>query len=79
MSCTIGLYDGSLRHGEIELNTLFVMESADYTCKPSGVVTDDEVRQIAKALRREPDIHAGVVGIYDWREERMQGGFCSRA
>jgi hypothetical protein len=74
MSCTIGLYEGSTRHGEIELDTLFVMAPADYTCEPSGVITDDEVRQIAKALRRTPDIRAGVVGKYAWREEPRQSG-----
>ena len=83
MSYTIGLYEGSTRQGEIELDTLFVMEPADYTCEPRGAITDDEVRQIAKVLRRAPDIHAGVVGNYNWREEHLSGttcaDFCSRA
>ncbi len=69
MSYTIGLYEGSTRQGKIELDTLFVMEPADYLCEPTGVLTDDEVRQIAKSLRRAPDIRAGVIGRYDWREE----------
>lgn len=70
MSYRIGLYEGSTRQGEIELDTLFVMERADYVCEPRDVLTDDEVRQVAKTLRRAADIHAGVVGRYDWREER---------
>jgi hypothetical protein len=79
MSYTIGLYDGPIRQGEIELNTLFVMDPADYTCQPSGVVTNDEVCQIAKLLRREPDVRAGVIGKYDWRTEQVRTGFYSRA
>jgi hypothetical protein len=70
MSYRIGLYEGSTRQGEIELDTLFVMDRADYVCEPRDVLTDDEVRQVAKTLRRAPDIHAGMVGRYDWREER---------
>jgi hypothetical protein len=73
MSYRIGLYEGSTRQGKIELDTLFVMERADYVCEPRGVLTDEEVRQIAKTLRRAPDIHAGVVGRYDWREEQPPG------
>ena len=79
MSYTIGLYNGSIRHGEIELNTLFVMDPADYTCEPSGVVTNDEVCQIAKLLRCKPDLRAGVVGRYDWRKEQVRGDYCSTA
>jgi hypothetical protein len=82
MSYTIGLYEGSTRQGKIELDTLFVMEHADYLCEPRGVVTDDEVRQIAKVLRRTPDLHAGVIGGYSWREEQpsaaTRADFCSR-
>jgi hypothetical protein len=70
MGYMIGLYEGSTRQGEIELDTLFVMERADYVCEPRDVLTDDEVRQIAKTLRRAQDIHVGTVGRYDWREER---------
>ena len=70
MSHTIGLYEGSTRQGTIELDSLFVMERADYVCEPRDVLTDEEVRQIAKTLRRASDIHAGMVGRYDWREER---------
>jgi hypothetical protein len=76
MSYTIGLYEGSTRRGELELGTLFVMEPADYTCKPRDALTDDEVRQIAKVLRRAQGIHAGVVGRYDWREEHPSGTMC---
>lgn len=69
MSHRIGLYHDSTRHGEVELDSLFVMESADYTCQPSGIISGDEVRQIARVLRRGPDLRAGVIGQYDWREE----------
>lgn len=69
MSYTIGLYEGSTWRGKVELDTFFVMEPADYTCEPRGVLTNDEVCQIAKVLRRAADIAAGVVGRYDWREE----------
>jgi hypothetical protein len=55
--------------GEVKLDTVFVMVPADYTCEPQGIVTHDEVTQIAKVLRREPKNHAGVVGNYNWREE----------
>jgi hypothetical protein len=68
MSNTIGLYQGLTRQGEVEFDTVFVMEPADYVCKPKGVVTYDEVAQIAKVLRRE-GTHAGVVGKYEWHEE----------
>jgi hypothetical protein len=71
MSLRIGLYHDSTRHGEVELDTVFVMVPADYTCEPKGILTHDEVRQIAKVLRREPT-HAGVVGNYNWHEERYQ-------
>jgi len=46
MSYTIGLYEGSTRQGKIELDTLFVMEPADYTASQE-VPDDDEVRQIS--------------------------------
>jgi hypothetical protein len=60
MSLKIGLYHDSIRYGEVELDSLFVMEPADYTCEPKGVVTCDEVTQIAKVLRRTPQIETGV-------------------
>ena len=66
MSQIIGLYHDSTRYGELELDTVFVMEPADYTCEPKGVVTYEEVRQIAKVLRRSPDIATGVVGEFAW-------------
>jgi hypothetical protein len=69
MLMTVGLYHDSTRHGEVELDTVFVMVPADYTCEPKGIVTHDEVTQIAKVLRREPKHHAGVVGNFNWREE----------
>ena len=69
VSYTIGLYQGFTRLGELELDSVFVMEPADYTCEPKSVVTYDEVAQIAKALRREPETHAGVLGNCEWREE----------
>ena len=69
MSFRIGLYHGLIRRGGIELDSVFVMAPADYTCEPKDIVTYDEVRQIAKVLRREPKNHAGVIGNYNWREE----------
>ena len=69
MSHKIGLYHDSTRYGEVELDSLFVLEPADYTCEPQGVISGEEVRQIAKVLRRVPDIRAGVIGQYNWREE----------
>ncbi len=66
MSLRIGIYHNSTRHGQVELDSLFVMEPADYTCEPKGVVTYEEVRQIAKVLRRAPDIETGVVGEFTW-------------
>lgn len=66
MNLRIGLYHGSTRYGEVELGTVFVMEPADYTCEPKGVVTCEEVQQIAKVLRRSPDIETGVVGEFAW-------------
>lgn len=69
MSLTIGIYHDSTRHGQVELDTVFVMEPADYVCEPKGVVTDDEVRQIAKVLRRAPDIKFGVTDRYCWLVE----------
>jgi hypothetical protein len=69
MSLKIELYNDSTRHGQVELDNLFVMEPADYTCEPNGIVTYEEVRQIAKVLRRRPDVHGGVVGNYYWLSE----------
>ena len=69
VSYRIGLYQGSTRYGEVELDSLFVMGPADYLCEPKGLVSDHEVVQIAKILRREPEIHDGVIGEYEWREE----------
>jgi hypothetical protein len=66
MSLRIGLYHDSTRYGEVELDTVFVMEPADYICEPKGVVTYEEVQQIAKVLRRSPDIETGVVGEFAW-------------
>ena len=69
MSLRIGLYHDLTRHGGVELDTVFVMEPADYTCEPKGVVTYEEVRQIAKVLRRAPDLETGVVGKLAWCKE----------
>jgi hypothetical protein len=69
MSHKIGLYHDMIRCGQIDLDSLFVMEPADYTCEPHGVVSGDDVRQIARTLRRSSDVRAGVIGDYDWREE----------
>ena len=69
MSQKIGLYHDSTRYGQIELDSLFVMEPADYTCEPTGVVAHDVVRQIAQVLRRAPDIETGVVGECAWSKE----------
>jgi hypothetical protein len=69
MSQKIGLYHDSTRKGQVELDSVFVMDPVDYTCEPKGVVTYDEVRQIAKVLRRGPDTRSGVVGSYYWLAE----------
>ena len=69
MSHKIGLYCDSIRCGQIELDSLFVMGPADYTCNPQGVVSGDDVRQIARVSRRVPEIPIGVIGRYDWRAE----------
>lgn len=66
MGQKIGLYHDSTCCGEVELHTVFVMESADYTCEPSGVVTFNDVQQIARVLRRGPDFETGVVGEFAW-------------
>jgi hypothetical protein len=69
MSQRIGLFHNSTRYGNIELETVLVTEPADYTCEPLGVVTCEEVRQIATVLRRSPHIENGVVGYFDWCKE----------
>ena len=69
MRLKIGLYHDSTWYGNVELDTVFVMEPADYTCEPKGVVTYEEVRQIAEVLRRAPDIKTGVVGRFAWCKE----------
>ena len=74
MNYAIGLYKGLTWQGKIELDTLFVMQPADYICEPRGILTHDEVRQIAKVLRRSPNVHAGVVSRYDWRVEQPTSG-----
>jgi hypothetical protein len=76
MGYTIGLYQDSTRQGEITLDTLFVMEPADYTCEPKDVISHDEAGRIAKTLRREPEICSGVVGPYEWRAEHHAAGAC---
>jgi hypothetical protein len=43
---------------------MFVMVPTDYTCEPKGIVTHDEVTQIAKVLRRAPDIETGMVAEF---------------
>ena len=69
MNLRIGLYHDLIRHGGVELDTVFVMVPADYTCEPKGIVTHDAVTQIAKVLRREPDIETGMVGEFAWCKE----------
>ena len=77
MSERIGLYHNSTLYGNVELETVFVMEPADYTCEPLGVVTHEEVRQIATVLRRTPYIESGVVGFFDWCKEYPPKSFHS--
>ena len=77
MGQRIGLYHNSTRYGEVELETVFVTEPADYTCEPLGVVTHEEVRQIATVLRRTPHIESGVVGYFDWCKENPPKSFHS--
>jgi hypothetical protein len=69
MSYLINLYHDSTLFGEIELESLFVMGPADYTCRPQEVVSCQQVQQIAKVLRRWPDTTTGVIGPYDWRQQ----------
>jgi hypothetical protein len=77
MSERIGLYHNSTLYGNIELETVFVMEPADYTCEPTGVISHEEVRQIATVLRRTPHIESGVVGFFDWCKEYPPKSFHS--
>ena len=69
MSLKFGFYHDLTRRGGVELDTVFVMVPADYTCEPTGIVSHDEVTQIAKVLRRAPDIETGVVGTFAWCKE----------
>ena len=39
MLMRVGLYHDLTRHGGVELDTVFVMVPADYTCEPKGIVT----------------------------------------
>ena len=73
----IGLFHNSTRYGEVTFATVFVMEPADYTCEPTGVVTHEEVRQIATVLRRSPHIEIGVVGEFAWCKEDPPKSFHS--
>jgi hypothetical protein len=73
----IGLFHDSTRYGEVELETVFVMEPADYTCEPTGVISYEEVRQIATVLRRTPHIESGVVGYFSWCKEYPPQSFRS--
>ena len=77
MSERIGLYHNSTLYGNIELETVFVMEPADYTCEPTGVISHEDVRQIATVLRRTPHIESGVVGFFDWCKEYPPKSFHS--
>ena len=77
MSQKIGLYHDSIRYGQVELDSLFVIEPTDYTCEPKGVITCDEVTQIAKVLRRTPQIETGVVGEFAWYKEYPSKSFQS--
>lgn len=66
MNLKIDLYNDSTACGKIELDSIFVMEPADYTCEPKDVVTYEQVRQIAGVLRRVPGKASGVVGKFAW-------------
>ena len=69
MSMRIGLYHDSTLFGEVVLDSVFVMESADYTCEPTGVISYEDVRRIAKVLRHTPNIETGKIGEFAWCKE----------
>jgi hypothetical protein len=69
MGLRFELYHEAIWCGQVELDTVFVMEPADYTCEPKGLVSYEEVTQIAKVLRRTPGIETGVVGKFAWYRE----------
>jgi hypothetical protein len=69
MGVRIGVYHEEICYGQIELDSVFVIKPADYTCEPKGLVSYDEVRQIAKVLRRASGITTGVVGQFAWCRE----------
>ncbi len=47
---------------------LFVEQAGNCTCSPFGVLTLEELKDLADQLRRLPQVNSGTVGKYHWRE-----------
>ena len=69
MGFKVHLSDQARRLGFVEFRSLLVWSSEDFRCEPDGVLTLEEVQQLARCVRRLPALGHGVIGKYRWDEE----------
>jgi hypothetical protein len=67
----IALFEGQEAVGSIEIYSLLVIRPSDYRIDPPGLLTTDEVSQIALELRATSGERAGRIGKYRWVEQRL--------
>ena len=69
MGFRVHLSDSSHRLGFVDFHSLLVWSPDDFRCEPDGVLTLEEVQQLARSMRRLPAAGHGVIGRYRWVEE----------
>ena len=52
--------------GCVELRTLLVEFTGDYTCDPSGILSLKQIRDLCRQLRHMPQTDSGSIGAYGW-------------
>ena len=69
MGFKVHLSDNLQRRGFVQFRSLLVMSPEDFQCEPDGILTFEEVQQVARSVRRLPAAGHGVIGKYRWVEE----------
>lgn len=52
--------------GVVIFNTISVQQERDYSCQPPGLLSLEQVKEIASKLSHLPQINSGTVGEYAW-------------
>jgi hypothetical protein len=60
--------------GSVEFYNLVLGEHLQYKCEPAGILTEDQIQELCRYLRRLPPVSHVTIGPYRWKEaERLTG------